>query len=128
MPGLFSVNGEGGGLGVLNSDGTTSDWNALTKAGSVVTFYATGAGQTILEGVDGSITSGPASSSPLLPVKVFIDGQDAEVVYAGAAPNMVAGVLQVNVRVPETISGNDLQVIVRVGDSISPNFLWIDVL
>ena len=47
---------------------------------------------------------------------------------AGAAPNMVAGVLQVNARVPATISGNDLQVIVKVGDSVSPNFLWIDVL
>jgi uncharacterized protein (TIGR03437 family) len=128
MPGLFSVHGDGGGLGVFNSDGTTSDWNALTKAGSVVTFYATGAGQTFPAGVDGSITSGLASSSPLLPVKVFIDGQNAEVVYAGAAPNMVAGVLQLNVRVPETISGDDLQVIVKVGDSVCPNFLWIDVL
>jgi uncharacterized protein (TIGR03437 family) len=128
MPGLFSVHGDGGGLGVFNSDGTISDWNALTNAGSLVTFYATGAGQTIPASVDGTTTSALASSSPILPVEVFIDGQNAEVVYAGAAPGMVAGVLQVNARVPETLSGNDLQVVVKVGDSVSPNFLWIDVL
>lgn len=126
-PGLFSVQGDGGGLGVLNSDGSTSDWNALTQAGSVVTFYATGAGQTVPTSVDGSMASGPSFPLPFLPITVLIDGQNAEVLYAGAAPGMVAGVLQVNVRVPETVSGNDVQVILKVGDATSPNFLWLDV-
>jgi uncharacterized protein (TIGR03437 family) len=126
-PGLFSVQGDGGGLGVLNSDGSTSDWNALTQAGSVVTFYATGAGQTVPASVDGSMASGASFPLPFLPITVLIDGQNAEVLYAGAAPGMVAGVLQVNVRVPETVSGNDVQVILKVGDATSPNFLWLDV-
>jgi uncharacterized protein (TIGR03437 family) len=127
VPGLFSVQGDGGGPGVFNSDGSTSDWNALTPAGSVVTFYATGAGQTVPTSVDGTSAIGPSFPTPFLPIAVFIDGQNAEVLYAGAAPGMVAGLLQVNVRVPETVSGMDLQVVLKVGDAISPNFLWLDV-
>ena len=127
MPGLFSVDGDGGGLGVMNPDGKPSNWNALTTAGSVVTFYATGAGQTLPASVDGAISSGPTYPQPVLPISVSIDGQNAEVLYAGAAPGMVAGVLQVNLRIPNTVSGSNLQLILKVGDAISPNFLWVDV-
>lgn len=34
------------------------------------------------------------------PVHVYIYGEKAEILYAGAAPTLVAGVLQVNVPVP----------------------------
>ena len=37
---------------------------------------------------------------PVLPVKVSIDNQPADVLYAGAAPGLVQGVIQINVRVP----------------------------
>ncbi len=127
MPGLFSVDGDGGGLGVINPDGKPSNWNAVTTAGSVVTFYATGAGQTLPASVDGAISSGPTYPQPALPISVSINGQNAEVLYAGAAPGMVTGVLQVNLRIPNTISGSNLQLILKVGDAVSPNFLWVDV-
>jgi uncharacterized protein (TIGR03437 family) len=49
---------------------------------------------------DGSIVQ-PPFPVPVLPVSVMFDFTEAgEVLYAGAAPGLVAGVLQVNVRIP----------------------------
>lgn len=127
-PGLFSMDGSGGGFGIIDADGTTSDYDGSTTAGSVVTFYATGAGQSLPASIDGVPTpqEGPYPR-PALPVSVLINGQSAEVLYAGAAPGLVAGVIQINARVPETVWGDDLQVVLKVGDAISPNFLWLHV-
>jgi uncharacterized protein (TIGR03437 family) len=124
-PGMFSQDGNGGGEGVINPDGNASYFGDLSAPGSVVSFYATGAGQTNPPSVDGSIMNATPYPTPALPVTVLINGQSAQVVYAGAAPGMVAGVLQVDVVVPDTASGYDLQVLLQVGDFISPNFLWI---
>ena len=43
---------------------------------------------------------GSRLSKPQLPVQVTIDGTPAEVLYAGAVPGLVSGLLQVNVRIP----------------------------
>ncbi|MBI1898990.1 MAG: hypothetical protein HYS04_21020 [Acidobacteria bacterium] len=59
-----------------------------------------------------------AGSRLLLPVKVFIDGIESEVLYAGGAPGLVAGVNQINVRVPEAATAGE--VVVRVGEAESP--------
>lgn len=41
--------------------------------------------------------------------------------YAGAAPGLVAGLVQVNVRVPSNVtSGNAVPVLLRVGSLESP--------
>ena len=48
---------------------------------------------------------------PLLPVGVRIGGRVADVTYAGAAPGLVAGMLQVNARVPaDTPRGTNVPV------------------
>ncbi len=124
-PGLFSSDGDGGGYGVINPDGTTSYFNDLSDQGSVVSFYATGLGQTVPASVDGAPVNATPYPTPVLPVSVLINGQSAQVIYAGAAPGMVAGVMQVNVVVPEILEGFDLQVFLQAGDFISPNFLWL---
>jgi uncharacterized protein (TIGR03437 family) len=54
----------------------------------------------------------------LLPVSVTIGGRSAQVAYAGAAPGFVAGVLQLNVKIPEDllVSGpTAVPIIVTVG-------------
>ena len=124
-PGLFSSDGAGGGYGVINPDGTNSYFNDLSEEGSVVTFYATGLGQTVPASVDGVPVNAAPYPTPVLPVTVLINGQSAKVIYAGAAPGMVAGVMQVNVLVPEIFGAFDLQVLLQAGDFISPNFLWL---
>ncbi len=72
--------------------------------GSVVQVLMTGGGQTTPAGVDGQITSisatPPITSAPQLGVTATVGGQPATVVFAGEAPGLVAGVLQVNVQIP----------------------------
>lgn len=126
-PSLFSMDGNGGGPGVNNQDGTENTWYNPAAPGSVVTFYATGGGRTIPASVDGVLTSGPPYPVPLLPVAVLIDGQEAAVQYAGAAPGKVAGILQVKARIPDTLLGYNMQVVLKVGDYTSPNTLSISL-
>jgi len=53
---------------------------------------------------DGQIATG-TSAKPALPVSVMFWGTPGKVDYAGQAPGMVAGLLQINVRVPDLSCG-----------------------
>ena len=115
-PGIFTVNSTGIGPGaILNENATLNAPNNAAARNSVVVIYATGEGQTAPSGVDGLVT-GTVLRHPTLPVRVTIGGQDAEVLYAGAAPGLVSGVLQVNARVPAEVGpGGAVAVVVTVG-------------
>ncbi len=58
---------------------------------------------------------------PVLPVTLLIDGHPAEVFYAGAAPQMTQGMIQINARVPAAASSGQVQVVLMVGSYSSPN-------
>jgi uncharacterized protein (TIGR03437 family) len=64
---------------------------------------------------------------PKLPVTAQIGGKTAEVLYAGAAPNLVAGVLQVNVRVPADAPVGNVPVVISVGNEPSVSGVTISV-
>jgi uncharacterized protein (TIGR03437 family) len=82
------------------------------KQGNVLSVFATGGGQTNPPEADGLLFSGPL---PQLPVPVtasfkYYSGTasatgfstvSAPVLYAGPAPGLVSGVLQVNIRIPD---------------------------
>ncbi len=126
-PGLFTLNGSGSGPAVaVNQDGTLNDAAHPAKAGAFVTLYGTGAGQTTPAGQDGAPATVPFPV-PVLPVSVTIGGKNATIQYAGAAPNQVAGVLQVNVFVPDGLGAAQAPVVLRVGTSSSPNGVTIYV-
>jgi uncharacterized protein (TIGR03437 family) len=128
-PALFSKDGTGGGPGaILNQDGTLNSYGNPAERGSVVVLYGTGAGQTIPAGEDGKISAGAPLPAPVLPVTVFIDNQPAELLYAGAAPGLVQGMIQINARVPDTASsGAEIKVMFRVGNYSSPNTVTLSV-
>ncbi len=81
---------------------------------SVVAIYATGMGQTDPLGVDGAI---PFSvlPKPLLPATVLIGNSEAQVTYAGAAPYLVSGAMQVNARIPFGLQPGAYAVTLRLG-------------
>jgi len=128
-PALFSLDGTGGGPGaILNQDGSLNSSGNPADRGSIVVLYGTGAGQTNPAGNDGQISARLPLPTPVLPVSIFIDGQPAEVVYAGAAPGMVQGVIQINARVPATAStGPTITAIFVVGNYSSPNTVTLAV-
>ncbi len=119
-PALFTVNSSGKGPGaILNQDYSLNSAQNPARKGSIVMLYATGGGQTDPPGIDGQLAAG-SLARPRLPVSVTMGGLAAEVRYAGAAPGLVAGVLQLNVAVPEAVAAGDLvSVFVRIGNAIS---------
>jgi uncharacterized protein (TIGR03437 family) len=128
-PSLFSLDGTGSGPGtILNQDGSLNSMDNPAARGSIVIVYGTGAGNTDPDGVDGKVVSDAPYPTPLLPVTVLIDNQPAEVVYAGAAPALIMGLVQINVRVPSTASiGSEVPVVFKVGDYSSANVVTLAI-
>ena len=87
-------------------------------------LYLTGEGQTTPPGVDGEIVAANNLKSPQAPVRVRINGVDipaADIVYAGSAPLLVSGLMQVNFKLPANAPPNDATgVEVYVGAGQSP--------
>ncbi len=120
-PGIFTLDQSGRGQGaILNEDGITVNSPANpAPRGSIISIFATGAGETDPAGRDGVLAWG-ILPVPRLPVAVRIGGAAAEVLYAGAAPGLVSGVLQVNARVPWNIEPGDfVPVVLTVGRTSS---------
>ena len=66
-------------------------------------------------GVTGSVTDRD-TKKPALPVSVTIGGIDAQVLYAGSAPEAIAGLLQANVVVPRTAQpGAAVPITIKIG-------------
>jgi uncharacterized protein (TIGR03437 family) len=122
-PGIFTVFSPQSQIpnqaAALNQDNSVNSQNNGALPSSIVTLFATGEGQTSPPGVTGAIT-GNTLSQPLLPVTVQIAGLPATVTYAGTAPGLVAGVMQVNVSIPATVPrGLQVQVTLSVGGNMS---------
>jgi uncharacterized protein (TIGR03437 family) len=95
----------GGSAVALNQDGSLNSASNPAAGGSVVVVWATGAGMSLSSGEDGSISG--ESGSPLLPVSVLnashanVSGvYSLNVLYAGSAPGMVTGAIQINFQLP----------------------------
>jgi uncharacterized protein (TIGR03437 family) len=116
-PGLFTLNGSGTGqAAAINQDGSLNGSAKPAKAGSFVSLYVTGVGQTNPGGTDGHLATVPLPL-PVLPVTVTIGGKPAAVNYAGASPGSVEGVIQVNAQVPAGLTPGSVPVVVQVGTS-----------
>lgn len=118
-PGLFTADSSGAGpAAILNVDSRSGAVSLNTpqnpaSPGGIVTAYVTGAGQTNPPSSDGAIAT--SAGSQALPVDAGLDFfafsgptclpangcTPVQVLYAGPAPGIVAGVTQVNMRLPD---------------------------
>jgi uncharacterized protein (TIGR03437 family) len=122
VPGIFTATGTGQGqAAVLNQDGTYNSVANPAVRGTIITFYAVGAGIMTPPESDGGVQPGALPlPAPQEPVSVQIRGADAPVIYAGAAPGYISGLMQVNVQVPTTIDfGNSVPVTLNIGSQSS---------
>jgi uncharacterized protein (TIGR03437 family) len=127
-PGIFTATTTGiGQVVAANADGSLNTSANPAARGSVVTFYVTGEGQTIPPGVDGAIAP-PVSTTaggknppvPVQKVSVTIGGQPVVVTYAGGAPGFPAGLMQVNVVIPNSApTGVPDAVVITIGPNQS---------
>ncbi len=126
-PGIYSQNSSGSGAGsVLNVDGTLNTTSNPTTAGSYVFVYATGEGQTNPPGVDGQL-NGVSAPIPTQMVTATIGGVPAYVQYAGGVASLVAGVIQVNLQVPQGVTGNNVPLIINIGGATTQQGVTIAV-
>ena len=127
-PALFTHDASGRGPGaIVNQDGTINSAERPAPRGSIVSLYATGEGETTPAGIDGQV-AGNNPPRPRLPVTVLIGGAPAEVLYAGGAPGIVAGVIQVNARLPQSIApGRAVPVLITAGSATSQPGVTISV-
>ncbi len=123
-PGILTLSGGSGPAVALNQDGKLNSADSPAERGSIIVLYATGEGETNPSGVDGrlnefdKIEDFPRS---LQAVKVTIGGQDADVLFAAGAPGFLAGLMQLNLRVPAGVqAGASVPVVLSVGTVASP--------
>jgi len=100
-PGIFSLNASGKGPGaILNQDFSINGATNAAKAGTAIMIYATGGGVMSPAPAEGTLAQPPFSTLPLNNVALHIGGVPAQVLYAGEAPGLIVGVLQINAVVP----------------------------
>jgi uncharacterized protein (TIGR03437 family) len=127
-PGIFTLDSSGKGPGaILNQDLQVNSATNPAPAGSILSIYATGAGQTDPPGQDAAIAL-DHPPVPLLPVSVSISGKVAEVLYVGGGPGLIFGLLQVNARVPQGIPpGAAIPIVVTAGKFASQGAVTVAV-
>jgi uncharacterized protein (TIGR03437 family) len=115
-PALFSLDGSGKGqAAAINQSGRVNGPGSRSRRGEVITLFGSGFGAWKEDMPDGSII-GTTLPTPRAQVEVKIDGVPAKLLYAGGAPGTVAGVVQINVEVPQsTRSGEKVSIEVSAG-------------
>jgi uncharacterized protein (TIGR03437 family) len=113
--GLATADASGFGQGaILNQDGTLNSASNPAAPGSIIVLYGTGAGVTTPALPDGALSLSAPFPVPAAPVTVTIGGEAAEVLYAGDAPSLATGVLQINARIPADILAGNIPIRISV--------------
>ena len=118
VPALFTLDGSGKGqAAILNQDGTINSRSNPASPGSIISVFMTGAGRMNPPQTDGSL--GPLA--PPFPAPVFGVGSSiGQVLYAGAAPGLIAGAIQVNIRIAaDAPTGDSVPIVVYIGNYAS---------
>jgi uncharacterized protein (TIGR03437 family) len=125
VPGVFGININGTAQAAAqNEDGSINSSTNPATPGSVVSLFTTGAGAYDREISDGTLgPMKPPFPAPLLGVRAVvrypfapIPWKQAEVLFAGQAPGLIAGVVQVNMRIPDNTQPGATTIVVYFGD------------
>lgn len=113
---------------VLNQDLSINSSTNPAAAGSIIAVYAEGAGQLNMPVVDGSIVT-PPLPAPLLPVDVWFQNVHnlGTIFYAGSAPGLVAGTLQINVRIPTNVTPGAVMFGIDIGGAEDHSLACLNV-
>jgi uncharacterized protein (TIGR03437 family) len=126
-PGIFTVDGSQAAAlnqnGSYNGPACPAGQTCSTEPapiGTIVSIFGTGEGLVSPLPPTGSITASTAPYPAIVaPVVVKVDGvplDAADVLYAGPAPALAAGVIQINFRIPSWASVGRDPVQVKIGD------------
>jgi len=135
---VFPIGGSGtvtGAASALNEDGSINSQSNPAPLGSIVSIFVNGAGLQVPTPPDGTLA--PFGPKPELPVSVqfavvqidLVSTFPCDVLYAGSAPEEIAGLLQVNFRLPGMLPEGilpspQLSVQVTVGTQSGISNIW----
>jgi uncharacterized protein (TIGR03437 family) len=128
---LSSGGTSSGSAWALNQDGSINSEQNPAKEGSIVVIFVNGAGLLTPLPADGTLA--PFGPRPVLPVSVqgsftyytLRNWTNCSVLYAGAAPGEIAGLLQVNFRLPHWgLPLGAIPIQVTVGDVVAYSNVW----
>src|SRR5262249_3094522 len=129
-PALFTSNQSGTGQGaILNQDSTLNTPQSTAAAESFVVLFLTGDGMESPLAGDGAIIQNPPYPKPLLPVTAKVGGVAVpaeNILYAGAVPDSVEGLVQINLKLPPGVTGQ-VPVVVSIGDAASQQGVTVSV-
>jgi uncharacterized protein (TIGR03437 family) len=99
-PGLFMLNAAGQAA-VLNQDGSVNGPGNPATRGTMIQVFATGCGETTPPLISGGVAPSAGPNHLVnAAVEVTIGGVNAPVEFAGASPQSIFGLVQINVNVP----------------------------
>lgn len=126
VPGLFSANQSGTGLGAFqNQDGSYNSQSNPAAAGTTVVLYGTGQGQTTPPGVDGALAT-TVFPVPTGTINVMFDGAPSpSIAFKGPIPEIAEGFWQINAQLPTGIAPGPHAVQVSVNGRNSQGSLMI---
>lgn len=111
LPAIFQ-DSQTGWTAALNQDGSINSPSNPAKHGSVVTLFASGGGANYF--ADGAVV--PMGIYNAAATVWAGDSRSFEVVFAGDAPGLVAGIMQINLRLPDSLPpGGTLTFTVVIG-------------
>jgi uncharacterized protein (TIGR03437 family) len=123
-PGIFTYTQNGQGQAVAVNQDWSMNWDRPAPPGSIVTLFVTGEGRTRLSWPDGKLPVAASWPTPMYPVSVTFGGREGTIDFAGL---VYAGVLQINVRVPDDAPAGPVPVIVRIAGASSPTGVTVAI-
>jgi uncharacterized protein (TIGR03437 family) len=126
-PAIFTQTATGTGPGaILNQDLTVNSFANPAPRNSIIMVYGTGFGALNPPAIDGQIAT--AADDTMLPVTATIGGIPADVTYAGAAPGLIAGAVQINVRIPDAATADlSASISLSVGSTTTPAGVTVSI-
>ncbi len=128
VPALFTADSTGvNQASALNQDASINSASNPAHPGSVIVLYGTGEGLVSPVPNDGALSPYPAAT-PQLPIRVTIGGLPAQVTYAGEAPTLISGVIQIDAVIPSNVpTGDHVPVVWSAGNFSSQQGVTIAI-
>jgi uncharacterized protein (TIGR03437 family) len=129
VPGIFTMNSSGvGAAACVNQDGTFNSPANPAPRGSIIAVWFTGGGQTGPGLPDGQQPTGPPFPALLGPVAVQVGGitiPPEDIAFVGL---VYAGVVQLNVLVPQTVpTGSSVELVISVAGAKSISGVTVSI-
>ena len=112
-----------GSIAAINQDGTLNSSSNPAKAGTIVSIWATGFGDAAGP-VDGAVATAANNWCAYCSVSILANEAGEPVAYAGAAPGLIDGLMQINFMIPAQLGSSPNQLFFEFSLG-GGGFIWV---